>query len=214
MLSAMSKQGVFLVLDGADGCGKSTQAERLVSRLRTAGHTVVHTREPGGTDLGERIRDLLLDPSLGDVSAMAEVFLYQASRAQLVDTVIRPALRAGQVVVCERWHYATRAYQGAYEGVGRRAPDEALLESSALAVGGTEPDRAILLDLPSDRADARLGRLLDRIEARGLAYSSLVAERFREIFAEDPEQRRLVDAVDGVEEVGERVWEAVRDLFE
>ena len=89
--STTDKQGIFLVLDGADGCGKSTQAERLASRLRTAGHTVVHTREPGGTDLGERIRDLLLDPSLGEVAAMAEVFLYQASRAQLVEAVIRPA---------------------------------------------------------------------------------------------------------------------------
>jgi dTMP kinase len=207
-------KGVFLVLDGLDGCGKSTQAALLAERVRGLGREVVHTREPGGTLLGERVRALLLDPSLGEVAAMAEVFLYQASRAQLVEEVIRPALAAGRVVVCERWHYATSAYQGAYRGVGRGAGEEALRTSSALATGGTEPDRAVLLDLPDDRAEARLGPERDRLEARDAAYRARVAERFREVFAEDPVQRRAVPADGSVESVAARVWEAVRDLFD
>ena len=209
----MNRRGYFLVLDGADGCGKSTQATRLVARLEARGLPVLHTREPGGTDLGERLRALLLDPDLGDIAPMAEVFLYQASRAQLVDTVIEPALAQGTIVVCERWHYATRAYQGAYQGVGRRAGDEALRATARLAVGATEPDRAILLDIETDIAHGRLGEDLDRVEARGAAYRGEVARRFREIFREEPERMRVVPAVGSMEAVADKVWAVVQDLF-
>ncbi len=206
--------GTFLVLDGIDGCGKSTQARRLSLHLERLGHKVLHTREPGGSVLGERVRGLLLDPELGDIAPMAEVFLYQASRAQLVEEVIRPALARGEVVVCDRWHYATTAYQGAYEGVGRRAGEDALRISSALATGGTEPDRAVLLDMPAGDADKRVGTERDRLESRGDAYRARVTERFRAIFAEEPEQRRSVNAEGTMDEVEARVWEAVRDLFD
>lgn len=208
----MASTGLFLVLDGLDGCGKSTQAKRLVQRFEALGRTVVHTREPGGSTLGERVRALLLDKELGEVAPMAEVFLYQASRAQLVEEVIRPALARGEVIVCERWHYATSAYQGAYEGVGRRAEDEAVLASSALATGGTEPHRAILLDMPSEASDERVGGDRDRLESRGDDYRERVGERFRAIFREEPEQRRIVDASGTIEDVAGRVWEAVHDL--
>jgi dTMP kinase len=174
---------------------------------------VRHTREPGGTRLGERVRALLLDPGLGEVAAMAEVFLYQASRAQLVEEVIRPALARGEVIVCERWHYATRAYQGAYAGVGRRARPEDVKTASALATGGVEPHRAVLLDLPEEQADERVGRERDRLESRGRAYRRRVAAGFRAVFAEEPGQRRVVSAAGGIEEVAGRVWEAVGDLF-
>ncbi len=208
----MPPSGLFFVLDGLDGCGKSTQAGRLVRRFEALGRTVVHTREPGGSTLGERVRALLLDKELGEVAPMAEVFLYQASRAQLVEEVIRPALARGEVIVCERWHYATSAYQGAYEGVGRRAGDEAVRASSALATGGTEPDRAILLDMPPEASDERVGHDRDRLESRGDDYRARVGERFRAIFREVPDQRRIVDGRGSIDEVGDRVWEAVRDL--
>lgn len=208
-----STPGLFFVLDGLDGCGKTTQATRLVERLRGLGRTVVHTREPGGTALGERVRALLLDPKLGDVAPMAEVFLYQASRAQLVETVIRPALAAGSVVVCDRWHYATTAYQGAYEGVGRRASGEALRLSSALATSGVEPDRALLLDMPAEASDRRVGAQRDRLESRGSTYRERVAARFRDVFSEEPTVRRIVSADGSIDDVAERVWEAVRDLI-
>ncbi len=205
---------LFFVLDGLDGCGKTTQAGLLAERLRGLGRTVLHTREPGGSALGERVRALLLDPSLGDVAPMAEVFLYQASRAQLVEAVIRPALAVGQVVVCERWHYATTAYQGAYEGIGTRASAHALRTSSELATQGVEPQRALLLDMPPSASDARVGTERDRLESRGATYRDRVGARFREIFAEAPEQRRVISAEGSIEAVAERVWEAVRDLVE
>src|SRR5690349_19262464 len=142
MTSRVAAPGRFVVLEGLDGCGKSTQARRLAERLARAGRDVVHAREPGGTPAGERIRALLPGPTLGEIEALTEVLLYQAARAELTARVIRPALARGAVVVCERWHYATSAYQGAAGG----ASPEAVARSSALATGGLEPDRAVLLD--------------------------------------------------------------------
>jgi dTMP kinase len=202
-------RGVFIVLEGVDGSGKSTQARRLSLRLEEAGRRVVHTREPGGTLLGERVRALLLDPSLGEVAPVAEMFLYQACRAQIVRELIRPALEDGAVVLCERWHYSTAAYQGAAGG----APPEAVRTTSALATEGLEPDRAVLLDLPDHLLSARLGRLLDRIEGRGAEYRGRVAEAFRRLFKADPERLRVVSAAGSPDQVEQRVWGAVEDLF-
>lgn len=206
-------QGVFIVLEGLDGTGKSTQAARLCQRLRDMGHGVVHTREPGGTALGERVRAILLDKAAGELAPMAEVFLYQASRAQLVEEVIRPAVEAGKVVVCERWHFATEAYQVAYDGMGPRVDARAVRQSSSLAVRGMEPQRAVYLELPEEVAARRLGRELDRVESRGAAYRQRVARRYREIFARDPVRLRVVSAAGSPEEVHERLWEQLHDLF-
>ena len=175
--------GAFIVLEGLDGCGKSTQAEALVQRLEQEGHQVLHTREPGGTPVGERIRAVLLDRSLGEIDPRCEVFLYQAARAQIASAVIRPALEAGTSVVCERWHYATMAYQtAAHDGAQAGAPAEMVRETAAWATAGTEPDRAILLELPDAERDARMGADLDRIEARGSTYRQRVGDVYRRIF--------------------------------
>lgn len=206
-------QGAFIVLEGLDGCGKSTQAEALVSRLTAAGHTVVHTREPGGTRVGERIRGVLLDRSLGEIDPRCEVFLYQAARAQIVSEVIRPALARGETVVCERWHYATTAYQTApHDGAATGAPEAMVRETAAWATVGTEPDRAVLLELPDVERDARMGVDLDRIESRGSTYRQRVGAVYRRIFESDADRFRIVSAVGTVAEVHERVWEAVDDL--
>jgi dTMP kinase len=201
--------GRFVVLDGLDGCGKTTQARRLAERLRKAGRDVVHAREPGGTPAGERIRALLLDADLGDIEPLTEVLLYQAARAELTARVIRPALARGAAVVCERWHYATSAYQGAAGG----APAEVVKRSSTLATGGLEPDRAVLLDAPATALEARLQRPRDRIESRGADYRERVAAGFRALFATDPARLKVVEARGTADEVEARVWEAVRDLF-
>jgi dTMP kinase len=201
--------GRFVVLEGLDGCGKSTQARRLAERLRRLGRDVLHAREPGGTPAGERIRALLLDPALGEIEPLTEVLLYQAARAELTARVIRPALGRGAVVVCERWHYATSAYQGAAGG----APAEDVRRSSALATGGLEPDRAVLLDAPAEALDRRLSRPRDRIESRGGTYRERVAAGFRALFAADPQRMRVVEALGTPDDVEARVWEAVRDLF-
>lgn len=201
--------GRFFVLEGMDGCGKSTQARRLVERLRGLGREVVHTREPGGTPAGERIRAVLLDPALGEVDPLTEVLLYQAARRQLVAQVIGPALARGALVVCERWHYATQAYQGAAGG----APPAAVRASSTLATGGLEPDRAVLLDLEDAALQARMDRPRDRIEARGAAYRARVAAGFRAIFEADPRRLRIVSAQGTPEAVETRVWEAFHDAL-
>ncbi len=202
-------EGVFLVLEGVDGCGKSTQADRLRRRIEREGRKALHVREPGGTPAGERIRELLLDRATGDLAPIAEVFLYQAARAQLVRDVLRPTLQAGTDVVCERWHYATRAYQGVAFGAGVEAVDA----TSALATGGLEPARALLLDLPQREAGERLGAELDRIEVRGEDYRTRVADALRDLFAQGGERFRIVSAEGSIEDVEARVWEAVRDLF-
>lgn len=207
-LAPAAHTGRFFVLEGLDGSGKSTQARRLVARLQALRREVVHTREPGGTIAGERIRALLLDPTLGEVDPLTEVLLYQAARRQLVTQVLVPALARGALIVCERWHYATQAYQGAAGGAALAA----VRASSALATGGLEPDRAVLLDLADDAAQARMSRPRDRIEARGADYRARVAAGFRAIFQTDPERLRTVSAAGTPEAVETRVWEAVRDL--
>ena len=213
-MTASPENGCFLVLEGLDGSGKSTQAARLVARIEGLGRAVVHTREPGGTALGERVREILLSPETGALAARTEVFLYQAARAQLVEQVIRPALGDGGVVVCERWHYATFAYQtAAVSGDEAGAPEEMVRATSGWAVGTTEPDRALYLTLPADVTESRLAGEQDRIEARGRAYRRAVDEAYRRRFAEEPGRLRVVSAEGSVEAVAERVWEQVRDLL-
>ena len=207
--------GRFVVLEGIDGCGKSTQAARLAARLEGLGRDVLHTREPGGTLLGERVRALLLDKGLGEIDPRAEVFLYQAARAQIAAEVIGPAVAAGRVVICERWHFATMAYQTAAHGAtATGAPADMVRDTSAWATGGVEPDRALLLDLSVDGSRARIERDLDRIEARGDDYRAAVGARYREIFAVDAERLRIVSAAGSRDDVEARVWGAVRDLFD
>jgi dTMP kinase len=204
----VSRRGVFVVLEGLDGCGKSTQAVRLTARLERLGRDVLHVREPGSTRLGERLRALLLDPTLGEISPVSEVMLYQAARAQLVLEVLEPALGLGRDVVCERWHYATSAYQGVAGGAGL----EVVERTSALATGGLEPDRAVLLDLPEADSNARIGRPLDRIERRGAAYRAQVGAAFRSLFRAGG-TLCTVSAAGTPDEVEARVWEAVRECF-
>jgi len=168
--------GRFVVLDGIDGCGKTTQAELLVRALReSTGREVLHLREPGSTKLGEALRGLLLAPGR-EVSPAVEVLLFAAARRQMLDEVVAPALARGTHVVVERFHPSTVAYQGFAGGVGEDAVAE-LLESFA---GSPRPDRVIVLDLPPDTAQERRGgRAPDRIESKGLAFQQRVAEGFR-----------------------------------
>jgi dTMP kinase len=203
-----TRGGLFLVLDGPDGAGKSTQVARLAERLKAAGHDVLAVREPGGTVAGERIRSLLLDPAAGELDPVTELFLYQASRRRLVVERIRPALAAGRTVLCDRWHTATRVYQGAAGGAGAALIDA----TTRAATDGLEPRRAVLLDVPDEVARARMARPLDRMEGKGEAFRARVRAGFRALFSGDPDRLRVVDASGDVDAVAERVWEAVRDV--
>ena len=202
-------QGLFLVLEGPDGSGKTTQAKRLAERLETAGRDVVLVREPGGTAVGERVRTLLLDPEVGDLDATTEVLLYQAARRRLVVERIRPALEAGRTVICDRWHYSTQAYQGA----GGGADAAAIRVTTRIATEGLEPRRAILLDVSDGVAARRMQRPLDRIERRGPEYRRRVAAELRRLFqGANPDRFVVVDGSRSEDEVAEAIWASVRDL--
>ncbi len=228
MTNEREPRGIFVVLDGVDGCGKSTQArllcERLAERAAQAGRGApVHLREPGSTRAGERIRELLLDPET-ELSARAETLLFAAARRQMLDERVRPALDAGCDVVCERLHASTFAYQAVAGELG----EEAVLSVLATWAGDPRPELVILLDLPVDEAFARVerraaadGRTTDRIEAKGRAFQEAVARGFRR-FAElgspdatppfGPLGSRvvLVDALGTAEDVAARVHREVQ----
>jgi dTMP kinase len=165
--------GRFLVIDGPDGAGKTTQAARIADFFRTRGEDVVTLREPGATPVGEAIRDLLLDADT-DVTPLTEMLLYQAARAQVVETVIRPALEQGRTVVLDRYWYSTAAYQA--HGLG--LDPVSVRHVSATATGGLEPDHVFFLDVDPEVGLARLDGDRDRIEGRPLAYHKRVRDGF------------------------------------
>ncbi len=203
--------GLFIVFEGPEGSGKSTQLRLLYRRLRRAGLPVVGTREPGGTRLGERLRRLLKGmPEPESLAAEAELFLFLAARAQLVSTVIRPALAAGRVVLCDRYSPSTIAYQ-AY---GRGLPLEGVVEADRLATGGLWPDLVVLLDLPVEVGLARRGRRrADRFEAEELEFHRRVRAGYLEQARADPNRWLVVDAQAPRGEVARSVWACVRELL-
>ena len=195
---------MFVTFEGVDGSGKSTQARLLAERLRAEGREVVLTREPGGTQLGERIRELLLEG--GDVSPWAEAALFAASRAQHVAEVIGPALARGAVVVCDRYVDSSLAYQGVARGLGL----ERVLELNLAAVGGLLPDRTFLLAVDPAVAAARRGRAPDRIEDAGAAFHERVEAGYRQVAARFPERVVVVDGAQPPAAVAEEVHGALR----
>jgi dTMP kinase len=195
---------MFVSLEGLDGCGKSTQAALLRARLEADGVEVVLTREPGGTQLGEEIRTLLLHG--GDVTPWAEAALYAASRAQHVEQLIRPALARGATVVCDRYIDSSVAYQGIARALGL----EAVLELNLAAVGGLLPDRTILLEIGVDEAVARMGDEPDRIEREGDAFRARVAAAYRELAERFPDRYLVVDGTAAPEAIAEEIHGALR----
>jgi dTMP kinase len=168
--------GFFLVLDGPDGGGKTTQAARLSDWLRDRGLDVVTCRDPGGTALGDRLRRILLDRDSVSISLRSEMLLYMASRAQMVEEVIRPALEAGRVVVCDRFVLANLVYQGYAGGL----PVEQITVVGDVATGRLRPDLTLILDVDVDVARARVGGARDRIEDRPADYQARVRQGYRE----------------------------------
>jgi dTMP kinase len=183
-------RGRFIVLEGIDGSGKSTLATRLAQDLTRSGLRVFRTREPGGTPIGEKVRSLLLDSTHAEMVPLAEFFLYMASRAQLVDESIRPALAAGQVVICDRYYYSTAAYQGAAGNVGV----DAVLHVSEKIARFAKPDLVAVLDLPPKVARARQGIRDDRVESKGVAYQERVRRAFLVIARRERRRFRVFDA--------------------
>ena len=205
----MGARGVFITLEGADGCGKSTQAALLETRLAALGREVVRLREPGGTAISEKVRALLLDPANEDMSPECELLLYEASRAQLTRQVIEPALACGAVVLCDRYYDSTSAYQA-----GGRGLDETLVrQSNVLGSCGRVPDRTLVLDLDPATAFARAtSGGADRMEAEGLAFQRRVRDAYLRLADEEPARVRVVDASGAEGEVTARLLGALEDL--
>ena len=196
-------RGRFIVLEGPDKSGKSTQAQLLLRTLRREGFDVLHTREPGGTRFAESIRRLVLSPSYR-VTPLAELLLYEAARAQHTFELVRPALKAGRIVLCERYTMATLAYQG----YGRGLPLPLVRRLNAVATGGLRPDLTLVLDLPEAAFESRRRAVHDRLERESIDFRRRVREGYRRL-SRSP-RTRLISGLRGVDEVHREILAVVR----
>ena len=188
------KRGFFITFEGPEGSGKSTQARLLATWLRRQGLRVLALHEPGGTPLGARIRSVLLHAKRLQITPLAELCLFMASRAQLVDAVVRPALRRGTVVICDRFLDSTIAYQGGGSGM-----DIALIRRLGAAVTrGARPQLTFLLDLPVREGFRRVGRHRDRIEAKARRYHERVRRQYLALARAEPRRIVRLDAIPSV----------------
>jgi dTMP kinase len=198
-------RGRFIVVEGIDGSGKSSMAGHVANELRSLGREVLRTREPGGTPISEQIRALLLDPKNSAMVPFAELFLFMASRAQLVEEVIRPSLEKGDDVVCDRYYYSTAAYQGAAGKVGI----DTVLNVAEKIAKFQKPDLVLLLDLNPAVAQSREGVRDDRVELKGLEYQKKVRAGFLKIARRDRKRIKVVDAARAPEQVFADIRKAV-----
>ena len=198
--------GRFIVFEGPDGSGKSTQCARFAAACRDAGAGVCAVREPGGTTIGERLRELLLD-TRSIMSSRCEMLLYMAARAQLVDDVIRPALGRDEVVVADRFVSSTLAYQGAGGGV-----DETdILAAARVACREVWPDLVLVFDVDEATAGARMGAQRDRIESRGVEYRRAVREGYLAQVRKEPGRHARIDASGLEDDVAAAMFACVKD---
>jgi dTMP kinase len=195
---------MFLTFEGLDFSGKTTQARKLADRLGRR-RNVVTLREPGGTRISERVRELLLDKQHLELCDAAELFLFSASRAQLVTEVIRPALERGDIVICDRYYDSTTAYQG----YGRGLNLEAIRQINTLASAGTDPDLTIVVDIPVGEIERRrqaTGQSFDRMESSGCLFYERVRTGFRTLAEHFPERVVCVDGTRSIDRVHEEIW--------
>jgi dTMP kinase len=197
-------RALFITFEGGEGSGKSTQSSLLAARLRDAGRDVVSLREPGGTDLGEELRKLLLHKEK-PVSVEAELLMFLAARAELVNEVIRPALEAGSVVICDRFSDSTIAYQGYGRGI-----DAASIKTlNRWATGGLQPDVTVLLDVPVDVGRRRKHGDDDVFIREGDGFHTRVREAYHYLAASEPSRWFVVDGTKSPGEIATSIWERV-----
>jgi len=208
---------LFVTFEGIEGCGKSTQIERLAKRLAKEGHETLTLREPGGTPIGEAIRDVVkFPPGHNPISPDTELLLMNASRAQLVQQEIRPALANGTVVLCDRFYDSSLAYQGHGRGLDLVKVQKAI----DLAIGGTKPNLTLLLDIPLSVSQARVsgrqrttGEGQDQFDESGLEFFERVHAGFHALAKEEPERYRVIDGAQPPDAVGQAVWDCVAPLL-
>lgn len=199
---------MFITFEGLDFSGKSTQVKLLVERLSRENHTVVALRDPGGTGIGEKIRAVLLDKNVSDMADFTELFLYSASRAQLVQEVIKPALAGGMIVVLDRFYDSTTAYQG----WGRGLPLDAINVINKSAAGGLAPDLTFFVDIPVSEVEKRMHRLksgADRIEQNGEIFYERVHQGYMQLMKEE-KRFHVINGLQPVDDIAELIWEKVQ----
>jgi dTMP kinase len=207
----IATRSMLLTFEGLDSSGKSTQAQLLVDRLNSNGYKTLLIREPGGTPLSEHLRTILLDRQHLAITPTSEFFMFSASRAQLVESVIRPALTNGTIVVCDRFYDSSTAYQG----WGRGLPLEEIKRINRVATGGLVPDRTIILDIPIEEILSRkiaAGYGSDRIENAGSIFYQKVREGYHAIAREEPARVILMNGLRTIEEIQTEIWHCIQQL--
>jgi dTMP kinase len=209
-------RGAFITFEGSEGCGKSTQVLRLAARLEQVGVRVLITREPGGTAIGEKIRDLLqFAPESFAMTPETELLLFEASRAQLVRETIRPALEQGTAVISDRFFDSTTVYQG----VARKLEPEIVATLNNFAVGPDRPDLTIILDVDVATARARMLRrvrpvaVVDRMEQEPIEFYERVCDAYRALARDEPDRCLLIDGAKSPDEIENQIWDAVSNRF-
>ena len=196
---------MFITFEGLDSSGKSTQAKLLAEELKEEGKQVVFLREPGGTGISEKIRSILLDRDHLEMDQLAELFLFSAARTQLVTEVIQPALSAGMIVLCDRFHDSTTAYQG----YGRGLDLDAVKRINTVATKGLLPDVTFILDIPTSEIQRRRSRAkldVDRMESSGLEFYEKVRKGYQAIARGEPKRCVLLDGSKPLQELREEIW--------
>ena len=202
------KKGLFITLEGADGCGKTTQLNLLKEYLTSKGYEIVVTREPGGKGLGEKLREILLNYD-GEVSDRCEAFLYLADRAQNIDTIIKPAINSGKIVLCDRHTDSSVAYQG----YGREQNIDNINMLNELAVNGVHPDLTIVFDIDTETSMARVGAEKDRLESAGIEFHKRVRNGYLEIAKKNSQRIKVVDASQTIEDVQRDVIKIIEGVL-
>ena len=203
--------GTFVTFEGVDGSGKSVQTGLLAEALRSRGYSVTASREPGGTPVAERVREILLDTGIENMAWSTEVLLYLASRAEHVARVLRPALERGELVICDRFLDSTLAYQAFGRDGGDTSIGEALVairRANDLSTGGTGPELTFLLDLDPEEGlnrTSEAGRTPDRLEGEGIAFLERVRKGFLHLAVEEPDRIVVVDGSSAASEIAEEV---------
>ena len=202
----------FITFEGSEGCGKTTQVEKLAERLARSGVTHLVTREPGGTPIGETIRELLqFAPHNSSMTPETELFLFEASRSQLVREIIKPALERGMCVIADRFFDSTTVYQGAARKLDRKIVDRL----NAFAVGDCVPDITFVLDVDAATAESRMRqpRAPDRMEQQPAEFYERVREGYRQLAAHDAKRIVLIDGSRNVDQIENEIWETLSSRF-
>lgn len=199
------EKGLFITFEGTDGCGKTTQIEMLKDYFEKQGRTVLLTREPGAKGLGTKLREILLNYD-GEVSPVCESFLFLADRAQHVDTIIKPAVARGEIVLCDRHTDSTVAYQG----YGRELDIEQIKMLNNIATSGLKPDLTFIFDIDIDTAQKRVGKNKDRMESAGIEFFKRVRNGYLEIAKQEPERVKILDGSKSIETIHNELLEILQ----